>query len=308
MRGRVDAVWHARPLHVVACSFEVAWVATRLAWYVELGLPLIARLRFGGAIFLGVGPDEVAVGSACYVAHAATEAYSVGCHHRVFVFRHVAQHHLTLCSLVKGEGSEINPCTAAHLLVDRKLGLAVFVVDGVVCVGGTVGQCLVRHIHRIFAVDRHVGSPGDGALLAFLAYRVCHTERAFGKRILKVFIFGTQIGKARALTLCPRLVAVGLGVERTVCGHGAVGLTNGHVGIVVDHHLIRVSVAFARCHDYGAGVLKHRYDVGQHVALRVFVLHALEHTSTLPLPTGESLLVVESVALPHGYMLAVKTV
>ena len=295
-------------MHVVACAFEEARIAARLVRNVELGLPLVAWLRVCCSVLLRVGPDEVAVGCAGDVAHATAEAHGIGGHHAVLVLGEVRQHHLALCAFVEGEGAEVDPCAATHLLVHGKLGLAVLMVDGITCVGRAVGQCLVRHIHGILAVHGHVGCPAYCALLTLLRHGIGHTERAFGEGVLKVLIFGSEVSEALSLALCPRLGAVGLGIDRVVLGHGAVGLLHGHVGIVVYHHLIGVGVALTRCHDNGTGVLQHRYDVRQDVALRIFVLHALEHASALPLPSCQALLIVETVALPHGNVLAVESV
>ena len=179
-------------------------------------------------------------------------------------------------------------------------------IDGVTSVRSAVRQCFIRYIHSIFAVDGHIGSPTDGALLRLLAYYVGHAEGALCKWVLKVFIFGTQIGKALSIALLPCLGAIALGIDRVVFCYGAVGLTYRHIGIVIHHYLIGISVALAWCHHNGTRILQHRYHVRQDIALCIFVFYALEHTSALPLPASQALLIIQSVALPHGNVLAIE--
>ena len=165
-----------------------------------------------------------------------------------------------------------------------------------------VAQCLVRDIDGVGAGFGDAEAPCGLGLLSFLfggAFR--YAGRAHPERVLILYIDLAGIGEAFAcgdpaapfvvFSLAPQH-ALALAPER---------------GVVVGYDFIRLYVAFARSHHIRPGVLQHGDEEGEHVALRVHVLHRGEQRGPLPGPSTPSFVVVAPMTLPEGYVAASET-
>ena len=105
----------------------------------------------------------------------------------------------------------------------------------------------------------------------------------------------------------------GLGIRETgpcvapvalfmVFSPGTGRLASGEHRVVVADDLLALGVALARRQHIGAGILQHRDEEGQDVALRVHVLHRAVDRGALPFPAVGLLLEIPTVALPQGDM------
>ena len=75
-----------------------------------------------------------------------------------------------------------------------------------------------------------------------------------------------------------------------------------HTRIVVHDHLVRLRIALAGQQDAGPGVFEHRYQIREHVTLRIEVFDSLENACPLPFPPVQFRLEIIAVALPQRDM------
>ena len=213
MRRRVDAVGYSCPLHVVAGALEVARITARHRHEVESWLVLITVGDSAIAVSLAILLDVVAVTHSSDVAHASTEAHGISGYDTTALFRHIGQRYATLLTFGKGERAEINPCAAAHRLVDYEVGLATFMKNRVVGIVGASGQRLIAYIYSIFAILGNIRGPSDStAFIDFFDGRN-HAVSAVCKRVLEVGILFLTIGEARTVSFLPGVEAVVLSIR-----------------------------------------------------------------------------------------------
>ena len=226
--------------------------------------------------------------AASHIAHTTAHLHGIGCHHTVML-RFVAEHHhIGVKSFFQREMTEIYPCAASHLLIYHIVSRAIKVIHGVMCVAHTFGQCLIRHIHCIFAVFGHFYAPGGCRCAVAVS---CHLAIAsLGKGVLVVDIIVLCPSKTAAFAGFPRIFAVLLHI--VVLRLGA---------IVVYKHLKTVNIAVAGTHHIGTGILEHRHQEWNNIRLGVKVLYGLIEAGALPLPAIEFGLEIPPVALPEGY-------
>lgn len=62
-------------------------------------------------------------------------------------------------TLVEREMAEINPCSAAHSLIDTERGCALKAIHAIECVGGAIGERGIGNIDSVAATFGHIGSP-----------------------------------------------------------------------------------------------------------------------------------------------------
>ena len=265
-------------------------------------LLVIGRFFVGGVRGRGVVIYVAAARGTGYVAYATAYLDCVGgqygagralgvvgqCHYGLGVAEAFLQRH----------GAKVNPCSAAHLLVDAEFLGAARVVDRIVCVGRGIGQCLIADVNGIFAILGDVGVPCRGRGVAS-GYGRHLAVGAVLEWILGVAEVGQVVDEAFPLACGPLLCAVVLAV-----GGLGIYLAVG-VGVIVHYHLMAVGVAFAWQEHVCSGVLKHRHHIRKYVAHGVCVLHGLEQQRALPLPAP--VLVVTAVAVPQGHDVIVHT-
>ena len=77
--------------------------------------------------------------------------------------------------------------------------------------------------------------------------------------------------------------------------------------IVVNNHLVTLRVALAESIDDGSGILQHRNDIGHNKGLGKEVFGGAEERWTLPCPLALGILIVASMALPHGQVMPLQS-
>ena len=259
----IDGVVETGPLEPVAGSFGKAGVARGFR---------LERLDAGFDF-------ERAAGD---VAHAAAEFHGIGRHHGAAVAQVGEENALVLeFSLDEAEATQVDPGTAAHLLVDAEAGRAARVAHFIDRGGRTAGNGMIGDVDGIFARLRNPRNPG-GCRAAF-GIGVGHPGGTHPERVLLIKVGGFRIGEARVGGILPDA-----GFE-----------VAGARFVVVHDHFVYVPVAFPGQQHIGAGVLEHRHEERDDVALGVEVFHRLEDAGALPFPTRERLLIIPAMALPH---------
>ena len=156
-----------------------------------------------------------------------------------------------------------------------------------------VGERLVRNIEGEIAIFRHFHIVGGFGEFAFL-HRFHHSGGAIGERILKILVGGLLVGKTHA-SISPCLLAALFSV-------GVLG----EVAIIIHNHFHRVHITLTRVKHVGTCIFEHRHHIGKHITHGVKVLDGLEQARALPFPAVDFWLVVQAVAVPHGYQIAIK--
>ena len=141
---------------------------------------------------------------------------------------------------------------------------------------------MIGDVDGVFARLGDPRNPSGGR--AAFRIGVGHPGGAHPERVLLIEIGGLRVGEARVGGVVPDA-----GFE-----------VAGARFIVVHDHFVHVPVAFPGQQHVGAGVLEHRHEERNDVALGVEVFHRLEDAGALPFPAGERLLIVPAVALPQG--------
>ena len=262
MRRRINAVGCSAPLQPIACRLGKSRIAAGDICVIDAVVIGIRHLVVGTR----------ALHSSSHVAHAATNLYGIGCNHAPTA-RAVAQHHHVIVdAFAQHISSHIHPCAASHLLIHLHLGGSRHAVDGVQGFVDTLGQCLIRHIHRIFALLGNVGTPACLRLATRVIGSSCLPVCAFGKRILVCHILLTGVSKSRLRAFLPTFALLGV-----------TSLRQATIG--VNYHLHPACVALSRTHNVCSGIPEHRHKKRQHIRLGVEVLHRLPNAGTLPFPT-----------------------
>ena len=229
------------------------------------------------------------------IAHTSTETYGIGTD-GAFRGALVAQGYkaIVILSLVELESSQIDPCAATHALVYKKLSGTSLVKNGVVSVGHGIRQRLIRHIHGISPRLGYVGYPrGQGLGILFPARRGGEPARTGKEGSVAIVIGRTLAGKSTDRRTLPRSLArLLLVIDASLMA-----------SIVVNNHLVTLRVAFAGSIDDGTGIFQHRNDVGHNKGLGKEVFGGAEERWTLPCPLALGILIVASMALPHGQMM-----
>ena len=283
----------------------------------EVGDPLAAAREIPGVVVLPVveqvGVDAVPLhavqgafresgiarhfAAALDLADAAAEFHGVGAHEaggRALV----RQADESLVPLVEREGSEIDPGAPGHALVHVELALAAQVMDRIDGVRGAVGEGAVGDIDGVFAPLRNLRPPGGGRLrMRLLAgHGLAHPGRARLERVLVDAVHGLGVGEALAG------FAPGAGFLVMAGAAHLPGALAVEGRVVVTDDFPALDIPFPRSHHAGAGVLQHRDEEGEDVALGVQVLHGAEGGGPLPFPAFGLGFIVAAVALPEGDM------
>ncbi len=221
------------------------------------------------------------MGAAGYVAHSAAYLHRIGC--KGFAFSLVAE----VCkgydrlgvavSGFKRERAEIDPCAAAHCLVDREFLAPAGVIDCVSCILSRIGKGLVAYVHGIFPLFWYVGIPGgyrwfSGADGRCLPVRPVF-KRVFGVAEVRKVVYEPVIVSSGPSSRPGLFLVIWLGI------HFPVG-----IGVIVHNHFVDVRVAFFGKHDVCSGVLKHWDGIWQDISHCEEVFHCLEKERALPLP------------------------
>ena len=280
-RGRIDRIRKSRPLQPVARTFGETGIAAGLVCVVDFRIALFGRhdpgdVALPAADFDGVGRDDP-----------------------TYLMRQIAQRNAARfgTSRIEIEVPEVDPCAAAHRLVDAETGRSSFVANRVDRIVRAVRQCFIGDVNGIPAAFRNVGRPTCRADVVRMTYGHGLPERSVAERVLGVLVAGLFVGEAGLLAGRPGFRPVSLFVTRRAR----------YRRVVVCDRLFGLYVAFARHQDVGPGVFQHRNQVGQHVALRVEVFDDLENTCPLPLPAVQFRFEIVSVTLPQGDVASVES-
>ena len=158
MRRRINAVGCAAPLQPIAGCLGKSRIAAGDICVIDAVVIGVRHLVVGAR----------ALNASSHVAHTATNLYGIGCNHALAA-RTVAQHHHVIVdAFAQHISSHIHPCAASHLLIHLHLGGSRHAVDGVQGFVDTLRQCLIRHIHRIFALLGNVGTPARQRFAAWI--------------------------------------------------------------------------------------------------------------------------------------------
>ena len=176
----VNGVGHTSPLGIVACALEASWQQTHLS---------VAR----------------------DVSHSSANAHAVGRDGAVAIAEVVEHDTVTVvAALVELKRAEVNPCGAAHLLVDAELGRDALVPHRVMGIVDTALNGLVAHIDGIAACLWDVGIPGDGALGVGVVDGACLSGRTRLEGVLFLLVAALVEGKAGLAGGIPVVDAFGL--------------------------------------------------------------------------------------------------
>ena len=167
-------------------------------------------------------------------------------------------------------------------------------------VGGAaaVGQGLVGNVHAVAAILLQAGFPAHAGI-PLAGHAGYLPGGAHGEGVVVLYINFFLVGETLAGILPQAFFLV-----EAVASHGKAGAAE--VGVVVADNLQRTGVPFARGENVGARPLKHRDEEGNDIALGVEVFGGGPVRRTLPAPDSGSVVEEAPVALPEGYMAAVK--
>ena len=205
----------------------------------------------------------------------------------------VVQFYITLVIGIEGECAQINPGSAAFLLVDDEGLLSAQVMDGIVGRRCAVRRGFIGNIDGIFAAFGDVGCPSGRGRGFSLALTGRLAGRSHREGILVQDIERLYVGKA----LPGILPAAGLGIGAAAAQQAFPRLVKSRV--VIGYTFVHLRIPLAGRHDIGAGIFQHGHQEGNHVALGVQIFYRPQNRGALPLPTGSFLLVIPAMALPE---------
>ena len=233
------------------------------------------------------------------ITHTATKLHRVGRYHTAMpVRRTITQCHTSrrlIDSLSEAECAEIDPRTATHLLIDRKLGRSTQMVHRIERIISAIALALIRHIDCIFALLGDCRSPYDTTLVGTLFHTLRTTIRTLGKGILRLGIDVTTSRKTAFCTRVPGAIARIFVIDRL----------GSH--IIIDNYFGLLHITLAWQHHICTRIFEHRHQIGHHVTLRIEVLDRLPQTRSLPTPLSTTIIEHIAVALPHCNMTARQT-
>ena len=269
----VDRFGKSRPLQPIAGALAETGITARLAEIVGILRAELRSRRAGD------------------VAHAAADLHGVGRHDAVLFRRAVAQRdQRRILSRREAECPQIDPCAAAHGLIDRETALATQMAHRVEGILRTAFDRLVGDVDCVFAARGQVGAP-FGTALAAVGYGLHAACRPLRKGVLALDVDLAPVCESRSRV-----------EPAAVAGEFDVGRSFVHARIVVGDRLLGLHVAFARQQHVGTRPFEHRHQVRQHVTLRVEVFTGLPQPRTLPAPAVLLLIEIAAVALPHRYV------
>ena len=219
-----------------------------------------------------------------YVAHTAAETHSI-CRYNAFLRRRVGNDYTVggAVACIEVERAEINPRSAAHLLVYAEQSALAFVYDDVLRIAYALGYSLIAHVYGVATRLLYGWLIRRPRLVAFLRCSH-HACCALLERILAVAIHAAMESEATFFGSAPFLATVVLNISVLT--------------VVVYYHLIALPVALARCVDHSAGVLEHRNEIRHNDSLCKEVFVGAEKVWTLPLPASLLLVEIDAVRLP----------
>ena len=232
-----------------------------------------------------------------YVAHSTPEAHGI-CGDNTAVVALVGERYaivLTVAS-VEEEGAKINPCAAAHLLVDAETGALTSMAHGVKGIADAGGHSRIGHVNGIVAIFGDSRNPNDAARLRATSLRSRHTCSTIEEWIVAIDIYLFRQGEAHA-GIIPAVLPVDLEVK--ACFVRAV---------VIDDDFMLLPIAFAWRIDYSACILKHGHEIRHDKGLRQQVFGGTEEARTLPLPFVIFQRIELAMARPQTDMMPVETV
>ena len=244
-----------------------------------------------GAFHIGGETGERAF--ALHLAHAAAKAHGVCTDHTAGAAV-AAQAHIAFGAFVEGEGAQVHPCAATHLLVHVQEGGAAQVMDRIACVVGAVEQGGVAYVDGVLAFFRNVRAPEGLGLVLSRTGGGNHAGRAHLEGIVGAGVALFGIGKTGADGLPFTLFFI-LALQTHF------GVPAGRKArVVVADHFPALGIALARGEHHRAGVLQHGNQEGEYVALRIKVFHGGVGGAPLPFPALCAFFPIASMALPEG--------
>lgn len=99
-------------------------------------------------------------------------------------------------SRIEIEVPEVDPCAAAHRLVDAETGRSTFVANRVDRIVRAVRQCFIGDVNGIPAAFRNVGRPTCRADVVRMTYGHGLPERSVAERVLGILVAGLFVGEA----------------------------------------------------------------------------------------------------------------
>ena len=140
--------------------------------------------------------------STLYITHAGTETHGIGSNDTAFGTFVGDNYAVRVAATgVEVECTKIDPCGAAALLIDDKIGGFALMPNGIVSIGNTPSQCRITDINGVVA---GFGDVGDVAYIAeLLLCGYCLARRSCHKGILVVNVSAQMVGKAVATGIFP---------------------------------------------------------------------------------------------------------
>ena len=263
--GRVDLLVESGPLEPVTGTLAEAGITACLLEVLPIRRTQRVAYRAGD------------------IAVSAADLHGIGREQTPRLPRGVRQRYDGLLTRIEQKFAEVDPGSAAHRLIDRKLRVAPEVMDRILRIIGMLRRRHIAHIDSILAPLGNIDPPyGAGRGLA--ADRTGLARRTVAEGILTRTIDLAQRGKSHTA----RLPSARLDISCRC--------------IVVRKEFMRLYVALARQQHAGSGSLEHRDQIRQHIALRIEVLTGLPQLRALPLPAVRMLVEIAPVALPKGDM------
>ena len=237
--------------------------------------------------------------AARHLAHAAAKAHRIGRYYPAAAAP-AAQTHITLLSLVEGEGAQVHPGAAAHGLVHVQEAFSAQVMDGITGVRSAAGKGFIGDINGVVSFFRDVGPPDDLCVGAVSGGGPGLARGAHPEGILIHLVLGAEVGKTvSGIFPMPFFLVIPFAAQQA-----GPGVFKGRV--VVADHFIGLRIPFPRRNHHCAGILQHRQQEGDHKALGIKVFHRAVGGRPLPFPAVRLGFPVAAVALPQGDMAALE--
>ncbi len=234
-----------------------------------------------------------------HIAHAAAKFDSIGGHYGIYLAALIGEGYASchISSFIKRKSSQVDPRSASHLLIDPEDLAASFVVDGISRIPCAQGQAGIGNVYGVFTCFGDVGYPLGKSRLHnrfFIQFGIVGNNPAVSSHPERIVITGIDFFLIRKTAV---VLLVGAPQIRT-----SLFAVSAFRIIVIHYHLVDLCITLPRKHDDGSRIFQHGSQERQYVGHGIEIFHGLEQAGALPFPPGQFLFVIQSVAMPQGYV------